>query len=95
MKTVKTFTNLAEAGFAVSLLEAMGIPVFLAGEQSFLYVVGMANQGMRLQVEDSDHERAMRIVEEGFVAQPRRPPRNRHRRRKCERADFRRAGEVS
>jgi hypothetical protein len=72
MKTVKTFTNLAEAGFATSLLEAAGIPALLAGEQSFLYNVGAANDGMRLQVEDADHERAMRILEEGFDALP--PP---------------------
>ena len=72
MKTVKTFTNLAEAGFAASLLESAGIPPSLAGEQSFLYVAGIANEGIRLQVEDVDHEQAVRILQEGFDASP--PP---------------------
>src|SRR5262245_51503271 len=34
MKTVKTFGNLADAGFAHSLLESAGIPAFIADEQS-------------------------------------------------------------
>jgi hypothetical protein len=72
VKTVKTFTNLAEAGFAASLLEAAGIPASIAGEQSFLYVAGIANEGVRLQVEDQDFDHAIQILREGLDAPP--PP---------------------
>lgn len=65
MKTVKTFANLAEAGYASSLLESAGIRASLADEQSFLMTPGMATGGIRLQVEDPDFERAMRVLEEG------------------------------
>ena len=65
MKTVKTFGNLAEAGFACSLLESAGIRASLADEQSFLMLPGMATGGIRLQVEDADFERAARVLAEG------------------------------
>ena len=65
MKTVKTFGNLAEAGFASSLLEAAGIPASLADEQSFLLVAGMGMPGIRLQVEDADFERALQVLAKG------------------------------
>lgn len=65
MKTVKTFGNLAEAGFACSLLEAAGIPAVLADEQSFLMVAGLGMMGIRLQVDDADCERALRVLAEG------------------------------
>lgn len=55
MKTVKTFANLSEAGFASSLLEAAGIPALLADEQSYLAIPGMATGGIRLQVEEEEH----------------------------------------
>ena len=65
MKTVRTFTNLAEAGFACSLLESAGIRASLADEQSFLLVAGMGTIGIRWQVEDADFERAERVLTEG------------------------------
>ena len=65
MKTIKTFGNLAEAGFACSLLEAAGIPAALADEESFQMVAGLGMQGIRLQVEDADCERALRVLAEG------------------------------
>jgi hypothetical protein len=65
MKTVKTFTNLAAAGFASSLLEACGIPALLADEQSYLMLPGNATGGIRLQVGDQDLERAVRVLKEG------------------------------
>ncbi len=65
MKIVKTFGNLAEAGFASSLLEAAGIPASLADEQSFLMVGGMGMLGIRLQVEDADFERAAQVLAKG------------------------------
>jgi hypothetical protein len=70
MKTVKTFGNLSEAGFASSLLEAEGIPASLADESSFQLVAGMQMQGIRLQVEDQDYERAVRILQGGSDAPP-------------------------
>jgi hypothetical protein len=67
VKTLKTFSNLAEAGFAGSLLEAAGIPALLADEQSSLWSLGMAVP-IRLQVEDADFERAQDILNQGFPA---------------------------
>jgi hypothetical protein len=69
MKTVKTFANLSDAGFASSLLEASGIPALLAEEQSYQTFPPLANGGIRLQVEDHDLERAMRVLEQGPDAQ--------------------------
>jgi hypothetical protein len=65
MKTVKTFSNLAEAGFADSLLEAAGVPALLADEQSFLWSYGVAIP-IRLQVEEADFERAAQVLEKGL-----------------------------
>ena len=65
MKTVKTFATLSDAGFASSLLEASGIPALLADEQSFLMLPGLATGGIRVQVEDQDFERALRVLAEG------------------------------
>ncbi|MEA3207305.1 MAG: hypothetical protein QOE70_362 [Chthoniobacter sp.] len=65
MKTVKTFGNLAEAGFACSLLEAAGVPATLADEQSFLMLPGLASGGIRLQVEDAEFDRAFQILAQG------------------------------
>ena len=65
MRTVKTFAYLADAGFAVSLLEAAGIRAVLIDEQSFLSAYGMATGGIRLQVEDEDYERALQVLEKG------------------------------
>lgn len=73
MKTVRTFTNLAEAGFACSLLESAGIRASLADEQSFLLVAGMGTIGIRLQVEDPDFEWAERVLAEGPDAAVPRP----------------------
>lgn len=74
MKTVKTYSNLAEAGFADSLLEAAGIPALLADEQSFLWSYGMAIP-IRLQVEDADFERAKQVLEKGLQTTEEAPPR--------------------
>ena len=73
MKTVKTFSNLAEAGFADSLLEAAGIPALLADEQSFLWSYGVAIP-IRLQVEDAEFERARQVLERGLQAAEDAPP---------------------
>src|SRR6185503_4982861 len=67
MKTLKTFSNVAEAGFAGSLLEAAGIPVLLADELSSLWSYGMAIP-IRLQVEEADFDKAREVLEHGFRA---------------------------
>ena len=65
MKTIRTFSNLAEAGFASSLLEASGIKALLADEQSFSIGYGQVGGGLRLQVEDDDAERAEQVLNQG------------------------------
>lgn len=75
MKTIRTYINVAEAGFAVSLLEAAGIKALLHGEESFLMTPGLATGGIRLQVEPEDEERAVRLLEEGFAADQTEPTR--------------------
>ena len=65
MKTVRTFGELAEAGFARSLLEAAGIEALLADEQSYSIGYGPATGGLRLQVDDADFERAQRVLDQG------------------------------
>jgi len=69
MKTLKTFSNLAEAGFAQSLLEAAGLHPFLADEQIGGGYTPIA-VGMRLQVEESEYEHALRVLAEGLDAEP-------------------------
>ncbi len=65
MKTVKTFSNLAEAGFATSLLEAAGITALLADEQSYSLGYQTPAVGLRVQVDETDFERAQHILAEG------------------------------
>lgn len=65
MKTVKTYSNLAEAGFAHSLIEAAGIPAFIADEQSFSLGYPVNAIGIRVQVEEADYERALHVLAEG------------------------------
>ena len=65
MKTIRTYSNLSEAGFASSLLEAAGIKVLLADEQSFTIGYGLAALGLRLQVDDADVELAERVLDRG------------------------------
>jgi hypothetical protein len=68
MKTVKTFGNLAEAGFASSLLESAGIKALLADEENFQWNPGLAMSGIRLQVAEEDFARAEKLLAEGPVA---------------------------
>ena len=74
MKTVRTFGNLAEAGFASSLLEAAGIRTLMADEQSFSIGYGATMGGLRVQVDDADFERAVRVLDEGPDASATTPP---------------------
>lgn len=74
MKTVKTYLNLAEAGFAASLLEAAGIQASIADEQTYTLGYQTGAIGLRLQVEDQDFERAQAVLAEGPDATPRGNP---------------------
>jgi hypothetical protein len=65
VKTIRTYSNLSDAGFASSLLEAAGIEALLADEQSFTIGYGLAALGLRLQVDDADFERAQRVLDHG------------------------------
>jgi hypothetical protein len=83
MKTLRTYGNLAEAGFAKSLLEAAGITAELADENAYAAGYGRVVGDLRLQVDEQDFEKATHV--------PRRrlgrnndstPARRRHRMRK-------------
>jgi Putative prokaryotic signal transducing protein len=65
MTTLRTYGNLAEAGFAKSLLESAGIRAELADEHSYGLGYGVVVCELRLQVEEADLERARKVLEEG------------------------------
>jgi len=65
MKTIRRYGNIGEAGYAKSLLEAAGIEASLADENAGTLLPGLAPWGMRLQVEESDEERAVQILDQG------------------------------
>ena len=71
MKTVRTYFNVMEAGFAESLLKAGGIDASLANENAA--AIGLSIQ---LQVPDEDIERALRVLngEAGLNPQRSVPP---------------------
>jgi len=60
MKTIRTYWNLAEAGFDHSLLEASGIESALLDENAAVNVI--APWSMRLQVDENDVERALDVL---------------------------------
>jgi hypothetical protein len=72
MKTIRRFSNVAQAGFARSVLEAAGIDATLADEHAFTLGPQYAPWGIRLQVPDGDVERAERVLDqqEGFLPLP-------------------------
>jgi hypothetical protein len=63
MKTVRTYQNLALAGFDRSLLEAGGVDAVLLDENTVWSGVMFLPGGMRLQVPEEDFERALEILE--------------------------------
>ena len=71
MVTIKTYQNLEQAEYAHSLLEAMGIGGFLHGEEAFQTAMPMSD-GIRLQVEEGDAAKALRILDrhEGLTPLP-------------------------
>ena len=70
MKTLKTFSNHAEAGFAHSLLEAAGLHPFLANEHNISLGGWGAIEGIRLQIPEAEYEQALRVLAEGPDAEP-------------------------
>ena len=71
MITIRTYFNVAEAGFAHSLLESRGIHSFLQGENAYTLEAISALGGIRLQVPEAEVEEARSILEgEGFAPLP-------------------------
>src|ERR1043166_9199888 len=62
MKIIRRYSNVAEAGFAQSLLEAAGIDATLADEQAATLGPQFVPWGIRLEVPDSDAQRALEIL---------------------------------
>jgi hypothetical protein len=63
MVTLKTYTNVFEAGFAHSLLEASGLHPFLLGEHSYTMEPFPALNGIRLQVPEAEVQQAMEALQ--------------------------------
>ena len=63
MITIRRYGNLAEAGFAQSLLVSVGIHAALADEFSFNNGVQYVPWGIRLQVPESEAQRAVGILD--------------------------------
>jgi hypothetical protein len=72
MVTVGRYMNLGEAERDKSLLDAAGIPAFLAGENSASVGYAGVFGELRLQVDDADVERARAVLtkHEGFAPLP-------------------------
>jgi len=72
MQTIRTFSNVAEAGLACSVLEAAGIHADLADENGFTLGPQYVPWGIRLQVPEPDADRAGRVLDhqEGFTPLP-------------------------
>lgn len=62
MKTIRRYGNVAEAGFAQSLLVAAGIGASLADENAGTLFPPLVPWGIRLQVPDDDVDRAHEIL---------------------------------
>ena len=71
MVTIRTYFNVAEAGFAHSLLESRGIHPFLQGENAYTLEAISALGGIRLLVPEDEAAEAKGILEgEGFTPLP-------------------------
>jgi len=63
MKTIRSYRNVAEAGFAQSLLQAAGIDAFIPHEFAATSSPEFAIWRIRVQVPDEDVERAVEILD--------------------------------
>jgi Putative prokaryotic signal transducing protein len=72
MITLRRYTDLGQAELDKSVLEAAGIPAFLAGENSASVGYGGVLGELRLQVQEADADRARRVLDEheGFTPLP-------------------------
>ena len=72
MVTLRTYIDLSQAERDRSLLQAVDIPAFLAGENSASAGYGSVLGELRLQVQEADVERARRALDEheGFSPLP-------------------------
>jgi len=70
MITIRQYKDLTKAHLDKSLLEAAGIPVSLDDEYSTLIGYGSILGGVRLQVQDSDVDRARRVLDEREMFAP-------------------------
>jgi Putative prokaryotic signal transducing protein len=62
MQTIRTFSNIAEAGLACSVLKAAGIRAALADENAFTLGPQYVPWGIRLQVPEQDADEAERLL---------------------------------
>jgi hypothetical protein len=62
MVTIKRYLVPSQAGLDKSVLDAEGIPAFVADENSAALVYGTVLGGVRLQVQDEDVDRAREIL---------------------------------
>jgi len=71
MKTIARFSNLDTAQTMKMTLGAHGIEAFIPDEISGSVdpFIGMAKQGIRLQVQEGDAERAIEILEEHKISE--------------------------
>jgi len=69
MQTIRTFSNMAQAGIAWSVLKAAGIDAALADENAFTLGPQYVPWGVRLQVPEPDADEAKRVLDlrEGFL----------------------------
>lgn len=63
MKIIRNYSNVAEAGFAQSLLEAAGIAATLLDEHAATLGPQFVPWGIRLEVPDDDAQRALEILD--------------------------------
>ncbi len=70
MTTVKTYASEVQADLDKSLLEAAGIKAFLPDEYSAVIGYGAVVGPLRLQVQDTDAEKARNILEENMGSGP-------------------------
>ncbi|HEX4084811.1 MAG TPA: DUF2007 domain-containing protein [Chthoniobacteraceae bacterium] len=63
MITIRRFGNVAEAGFAQSLLESVGIQAALADENAYTLGPQFVPWGIRLQVPESEAQRSLDILD--------------------------------
>jgi hypothetical protein len=63
MQTIRTFSNMTEAGLACSVLNAAGFDATLADENAFTLGPQYVPWGVRLQVPESDADDAKRVLD--------------------------------